>query len=78
MMEHRIILGGEQYLPFARSRIKALRATGLKYATQSFEIDGATVRVRIEGNHDHIYLRSPPTLRPARVTSSGCPRTGKT
>jgi len=56
MMEHLIILGGEQYLPFARSRIKALRATGLKYATQSFEIDGATVRVRIEGNHDHIYL----------------------
>ncbi len=27
-MEHKLILGGEQYLPFARSRIKALQAKG--------------------------------------------------
>jgi tetratricopeptide (TPR) repeat protein len=35
-MEHKLILGGEQYLPFARSRIKAMRATGAKYASQRF------------------------------------------
>ncbi len=55
-MEHKLILGGEQYLPFARSRIKALRATGLKYASQQFEIDGCTIAVRIAGDQDYIRL----------------------
>lgn len=55
-MEHKLITGGEQYLPFARSRIKALRATGLKYASQQFEIDGCSVKVRIEPGHEYISL----------------------
>lgn len=55
-MEHRLILGGEQYLPFARSRIKALRATGLKYASQQFEVDGVSIKVRIEPEHEYISL----------------------
>lgn len=55
-MEHKLINGGGQYLPFARSRIKALRATGLQYATQRFSIDGAEVCVRISGEHDHIQI----------------------
>lgn len=55
-MEHKLILGGEKFLPFARSRIKALRATGLAYASQQFEIDGVSVKVRIEGAHDYIRL----------------------
>ena len=56
-MEHKLILGGgEQFLPFARSRIKALRATGLRYASQQFEIDGSSVKVRIDGEHDYIRI----------------------
>lgn len=55
-MEHRLVTGGEQFLPFARSRIKALRATGLAYASQQFEIDGCSVKVRIAGEHEYIKL----------------------
>ena len=55
-MEHKLIQGGESFLPFARSRIKALRATGLKYASQKFEIDGVSIRVRIAGEHEYIEL----------------------
>lgn len=47
-------------MPFARSRIKALRATGLKYASQQFEIDGCSVKVRIEGEHEFIRLEGSP------------------
>lgn len=57
-MEHKLILGGEQYLPFARSRIKALRATGLQYASQQFEVDGVSVKVRIAGEHEYIRLEA--------------------
>lgn len=74
-MEHKLILGGEQFLPFARSRIKALRATGLRYASQQFEVDGVSIKVRIEGEHEYIrleggfpgtYLVTPvTTLRPS-------------
>ena len=55
-MEHKLIQGGEQYLPFARSRIKALKATGLKYASQKFEIDGVSIRVRVAGEHEYIEI----------------------
>ena len=55
-MEHKLITGGEQWLPFARSRIRALKATGLKYASQQFMIDGASVKVRIAGDQEYIEL----------------------
>lgn len=55
-MEHRLILGGAEYLPFARSRIKALRAAGLQYARQNFEIGGVTINVRIAGEHSYLRL----------------------
>lgn len=55
-MEHKLITGGEQWLPFARSRIKALRATGLAYASQKFEVEGALVEVRIEPGHEYIRI----------------------
>lgn len=55
-MEHKLILGGEIYLPFARSRIRALRAAGAEYASQQFEIDGVSVKVRIEPGHEYIAL----------------------
>ena len=55
-MEHKLILGGEQYLPFARSRIKAMRANGAQYASQQFEIDGCSVKIRVDGQHDYITI----------------------
>ena len=55
-MEHKRITGGEHLLPFARSRIRALRATGMLYASQQFEVDGVSVKVRIEPGHEYIML----------------------
>ena len=56
-MEHKLIRGGESYLPFARSRIKALRATGMQYATQRFVMAGGEqVRVQIAAEHDYIEI----------------------
>lgn len=66
-MEHKLIQGGEEYLPFARSRIKALRATGLKYANQQFEIDGKSVKVRIAGDHEYITISG--SVRPGMCVS---------
>lgn len=55
-MEHKLILGGEQYLPFARSRIKVLQATGLRYASQRFVLPDATIAVRIEPGQEYIHI----------------------
>ena len=56
-MEHRLIQGGEQWLPFARSRIKALRATGLAYSSQRFTMpDDTDVAVRVVGNNEFITI----------------------
>ena len=55
-MEHLLITGGEEYLPFARSRIKALRAAGLTYASQQFDIEGTSVEVRIMPGQEYIAL----------------------
>lgn len=55
-IEHKLVSGGEQYLPFARGRVKAMRATGMSHASQQFVIDGFTVAVRIEPGHDHIRI----------------------
>lgn len=60
-MEHRLILGGDQYLPFARSRVRALKALGLPYVDQSFEVDGVSIKVRIEPGHEYIRLEGNPT-----------------
>ena len=55
-MEHRKIHGGEHWLPFARSRIKALRALGSPYADQRFDMGDAQVTVRIEPGHEYIRI----------------------
>lgn len=55
-MEHKLIQGGEIYLPFARSRIKALWATGQKYATQKFVFPDAEVKVQISGDQHYIWI----------------------
>lgn len=57
-MEHKLILGGAQWLPLARSEVKRLRATGQPYASKILTLpDGTILSVRIEPNgHDHIRL----------------------
>lgn len=55
-MEHKLIQGGEQYLPFARARIKAMRAAGLRFAAQQFVIGDVSVKVRLDGDHDYISI----------------------
>jgi len=55
-MEHRLIEGGEQYLPLARSEIKRLRATGLPYATKRLVFPDATVRVQVLDDIDFIHI----------------------
>lgn len=55
-MEHKLILGGDIHLPFARSRIRALRAAGLEYATQRFVFPDARVRVQLVGEIDYIEI----------------------
>lgn len=70
-MEHRLIIGGEQYLPFARSRVKVLRGLGLPYADQSFSIGGVTVRVRIEPGHEYIHIEGGDPIILSGVTRDG-------
>lgn len=56
-MEHRLILGGEAYLPFARSQIKALRATGQRHGARRWIMPGGeTVTIRVVDEHDYIKL----------------------
>ena len=46
------------YLPFAKSRIKAMRATGQKFLSQKFDVGGVRVDVRIEGEHSFVSIGS--------------------
>lgn len=55
-MEHKLILGGEQYLPFARSCVTKLKKLGLSHASQAYEVDGVSIKVRIEPGHEYIRL----------------------
>lgn len=59
-MEHRILLGGLQHLPFARSRIRALQATGLPYASERLLLPDGIVTVRIIPGHEFIRLEGSP------------------
>jgi len=61
-LEHRIILGGESFLPFARSCVAKLKKLGLAHASQSFEIDGVSIKVRIEPGHEYIRIDGNPLL----------------
>ena len=60
---HKIISdGGGVWLPFAVSRLKALRATGLPYASQSFTMpDGMVVRVEVTGRQNYIRISGGPS-----------------
>ena len=45
-----------KYLPFARSRLRALRETGLEYASQVFEIGGSVVSISIKAGDGYISI----------------------
>lgn len=61
-MEHRLIFGGEQYLPYARARIRALRRVG-RYGSGRWEMPGGElVEVRIDGEHDYIRIEGGSSL----------------
>lgn len=61
-MEHRVILGGHQFLPFARTQVARLRLSRLDYATQHFLVDGAIIRVSISPGHEFIRIEGEPAL----------------
>ncbi len=61
-MEHRLITGGYEYLPFARSCITKLKKLGLPYADQSFEVGGASIKVRVEPGHEYIRIEGGGTV----------------
>lgn len=64
MEQPHILVTGEawQYVPFGRARLKALRATGLSYASQSYTVDGTTIKVRIVGDQSFIQIDGEQTI----------------
>lgn len=68
-MEHKLVIGGEQWLPFARSCVVKLKKLGLPYADQSHVIEGVTIRVRIEPGHEYIHIDGGGTPHGFLVTS---------
>lgn len=56
-MRHRLVSpGAERFLPFAESCVTKLLKLGLPYASQSFEVDGVSIKVRIEPGHEYIRI----------------------
>ncbi len=64
MDQPHILVTGDawQYVPFGRARLKSLRATGLSYASQSYTVDGTTIKVRIVGDQSFIQIDGEQTL----------------
>lgn len=57
-MLHNLIDSAEnwKYQPFAKSCINKLKRLGMAYANQSYEIDGVSIKVRIEPGHEYIRI----------------------
>lgn len=55
-MEHKIIRGGGEYLPFARGCVTKLKRLGLSYASMTYLVGGATIKVRIAPGHEYIEI----------------------
>lgn len=57
-MRHVLIDSAEnwKYKPFAESCIVKLKNLGASYAAQSYEVDGVSIKVRIEPNHEYIKI----------------------
>jgi hypothetical protein len=43
-------------LPFAKSRLKAMRKLGLKYVSQQFDVGDSTVKVRVAGDDEYVSI----------------------
>lgn len=63
-MERKLILGGWEHLPYARSMIKQLRGAGLRYAASRKIIAGSTIAVRVVGDDDYIHISGGQCLLP--------------
>lgn len=55
-MERLLIQGGHEYLPFARSRIRALKTLGMRYVSQTYTVNGVTINVRLENGTEYIRI----------------------
>lgn len=56
-MRHRLVTPGcERFVPFAESCITKLKNLNLPYADQSFEVEGCSIKVRIEPGHEYIRI----------------------
>jgi hypothetical protein len=57
-MLHNLIDSAEnwRYQPFAKNCINKLKRLGMAYADQSYEIDGVSIKVRIEPGHEYIRI----------------------
>ena len=57
-MLHKLLTGGDawKYEPFAQARLKAMRATGLKHASQKFMVEGYLISVKIVGDQEFIRI----------------------
>lgn len=54
--------GGAEFVSFARGRIRALKAAGLKYASRTFMVNGVSIKVRLVGNFEYIDVKSAPKV----------------
>ena len=56
-MERLLIQGGHEYLPFARSRIRALKTLGMRYVSQTYTVNGVTINVSLENGTECIRIQ---------------------
>lgn len=54
--EHITQIYKPELLPFARSRIRAIRASGMRSGAQKFVMGNAGVYVKVDGNQDFIHI----------------------
>ena len=56
-MLHKLVqAGGERYLPFALSRLRALKMLGVPYLEQRFTVEGIDIKVSIVGDQEYIRI----------------------
>ena len=54
MGEHIIQCDDPRFIPLARSRIAAIRASGLRFGSQRFTVDGVTITVQLKGDQEYV------------------------
>lgn len=56
MGEHIVKFDDPRFIPLARSRIAAIRRSGLKFGSQKFMVDGVTITVHVKGAQEYIRV----------------------